>query len=203
MKLTPKQLVTMVLAVSVAAVLTPVGVMAATGTLVNVTDPLNSARKARVTHGGALQVEQRAGLPVGAASRHFVANNLTFHKLAEATYPERIGVTEVTLGSHGPVGSTYGHNYVDLVAYVQTSGSSPCGPVSAFVSPPPGYERKVLRRFVVRNLQQSIQATWNGPALVVPAPAAAGRKVCVQLEVQLISTETTLWLGGTAYKYTP
>ena len=204
MKLTPKQLVTMVVAVSVAAVLTPVGVMAATGTLVNVTDPVNASRKARVTHAGALQVEQRAGLPAGAASRHFVATGLTYHKLAEATHPERIGVTEVSLGSHGPTsGSTYGHNFVDLVAYVQTSGSSPCGPASAYVSPPPGYERKVLRRFVVRNLQQSIQATWNGPALVVPAAAAAGRKVCVQLEVQTITTETTLWLGGTAYKYTP
>lgn len=203
MQFTPKHIVTMVVAVSVAAVLTPVGVLAATGTLVNITDPVNSSRTARVTHGGALHVEQRAGLPAGAASRQFSTNGLNFYKLAEATYPERIGVTEVTMASHGPVGSTYGHNFVDLVAYVQTSGSSPCGPVSAYVSAPPGYERKVLRRFLVRNLQQSIQATWNGPALIVPAATGAGRKVCVQLEVQTITTDTTLWFGGTAYKYTP
>ena len=204
MQLTGKQLVTMVVAISVAAVLTPVGVMAATGTLVNITDPNNAARKAKVTAAGALQVEQRAGLPTGAASRHFVATGLTFHKLAEATYPERIGVTEVSLSSHGPTSSnTYGHNYVELVAYVQQSGSAPCGPASAYVEPPPGYERKVLRRMLVRNLSQTVQLTWNGPALVVPAATGAGRKVCVQLEVVLITTDTTIWLGGTAYKFTP
>lgn len=204
MKFAPKHVVTMVCAVSAAAVLMPVGVMAATGTLVNVTDPVNSARKARVTDGGALHVEQRAGLPAGAASRSFTANSLTYHKLAEAVYPERIAVTEVTVGSHGPVnGSVYGHNYVDLVAYVQTSGSASCGPASAYVAAPPGYSRTVLRRFVVRNLTPSIHATWNGPALVVPGAAAAGRRVCVQLEVSLLSTETTIFMGGTAYKYEP
>lgn len=45
MKFQAKHVVTMVCAVSAAAVLAPVGVMAATGTLVNVTDPFNASRR--------------------------------------------------------------------------------------------------------------------------------------------------------------
>lgn len=159
-----------------------------------------------MTDGGSLLVENRGGNQAGAASRYVSVNNLTNLKLAEAVYPERIALTEVTLGSHGPVsGASYGHNYLDVVAYVQQSGTEPCGVPNAYGAylVPPGYTKQTLRRFVVRNQEQSIQATWDGPALVVPPATGAGRHVCVQLDVALLSNETTVFMGGTAYKYTP
>lgn len=55
-RLTGRQVTTMVVAVCVAAVLTPVGVNAATGALSNIVDPVYAARKARVSNLGALVV---------------------------------------------------------------------------------------------------------------------------------------------------
>jgi hypothetical protein len=50
----PAHVVTMVVALCAAAVLTPVAVGAATGSFVNITDPVNAASKARVTAKGTL-----------------------------------------------------------------------------------------------------------------------------------------------------
>lgn len=203
MKLTPRHLVTIVVALSLSAALTPVGVMAATGTLVHISDPVNTARRARVGGSGTLQVEQRAGVATNAVSGNWTADNLQYFKLAEVTSPRRIAVTEVSVASHGPVsGATYGHNYVDVVAYIQRSGSGACGMPSAYVDylVPQGYEKKVLRRVLARNLQQSVQLEWNGPALVAPS-AADGKKVCVQLEPALLTTDTTLFIGATGYTF--
>ena len=203
MQLAPRHLVAIVVALSLSAVLTPVGVMAATGTLVNITDPTHSGRRARVSASGTFHVEQRAGVATGAVSAHWTADRLDYFKLLEATGPNRIAITEVSVSAHGPVsGESYGHNYVDVVAYIQRSGTAACRVPSAYVdyTVPPGYERKVLRRIVARNQQQTVQLQWNGPALVAPA-AAAGKKVCVQLEVWTLSTSTTLYIGATGYRF--
>ena len=203
MKFTPRQVVTMVVALACAAVLTPVGVMAATGSLVNIVDPGDTNRRATVTSRGGLVVESRSELPAYVFGNYWSANNLTYFKLAEAVGPQRIAITEVTVGSHGPIsGAQYGHNYVDLVRYTQVSGTAACGVPSAYVdySTPPGYTKKVLRRFVVRNQEQTIQIRWDDPALMSPA-AAAGKKSCVQLQVSLLSTETTIFLGGSGYLF--
>ncbi|HEX8002336.1 MAG TPA: hypothetical protein VF519_06540 [Mycobacteriales bacterium] len=53
-RLSGRHIVTIVVAVCAAVVLAPVGVMAATGTLVNITDPVNSANRARVTSAGSM-----------------------------------------------------------------------------------------------------------------------------------------------------
>lgn len=53
-RFTNRQVVTMVAAICAAVVLAPVGALAATGSLVNVTDPVHSAYKARVSAAGRL-----------------------------------------------------------------------------------------------------------------------------------------------------
>lgn len=60
MKITGRQLTVMVVAVCAAAVLTPAAVSAATGSLVNITDPVTASQKARVV-GGALKVSDGSG----------------------------------------------------------------------------------------------------------------------------------------------
>jgi hypothetical protein len=60
MKLTGRQLTTIVVAVCGAAVFTPVAVYASTGSLVNITDPVSSSQKARVI-GGKLAVGDGSG----------------------------------------------------------------------------------------------------------------------------------------------
>lgn len=203
MKFAPKHVVAMVACVSAAVVLAPVGVMAATGTLVNITDPETASRQAQVGDRGTLMVESRAGSIAGSFSNYRESTNLTHLKLGEAVSPERLAITEVSAGSHGPTSAaTYGHNYVDIVAYTQVSGTHSCGMPSAYVdyATPPGYTRKVLRRLVLRNQTPSIQTVFSGPPLVVP-PAAAGKRTCVQLEVSLLSTETKIFMGGTGYRF--
>jgi hypothetical protein len=60
MKFTGRQVTVMVVAVCAAAILTPAAVYAATGTLVNITDPVTSSQKARVI-GGKLAVGDGSG----------------------------------------------------------------------------------------------------------------------------------------------
>lgn len=69
----PRQITTMVVAICCAVVLAPLGAIAATGNLVNITDPVHAARKARVDANGRLTVSDRG--PV-------TANLLTVKNLA-------------------------------------------------------------------------------------------------------------------------
>ena len=55
-RFTGRQIVTMVVAISAAVVLAPVGALAATGSLVNITDPVHRDQKARVSGDGRLLV---------------------------------------------------------------------------------------------------------------------------------------------------
>jgi hypothetical protein len=58
-RFTGRQITTMVVAGCVAVIAFPVGVLASTGSLVNITDPSKSTHRAHVTSGGELTVAQR------------------------------------------------------------------------------------------------------------------------------------------------
>lgn len=195
MTFTPKHVVTMVACVCAAVVLAPVGVLAATGTLVNITDPTDANRKARVTQSGSVQVESRAGVVQNMFNLGFRATNLGHFYLTDAIGPQRVALTEITLGSHGPTnGSTSGHNFVDLVSYVQTTGAaSACGTTTT------GYIRTEHRRFVVMNLTPTFQVTFDGPPFLSPTPPA-GKKVCLTLEVSTFTTGSQVNMGVTGYR---
>lgn len=189
MKFQPRHIVTMVVAVCAAAVLAPVGVMAATGQLVNIADPFISGRSARIGSGGTLQVESRAGATSGAFNKSFSFQGLGFHKIAETTGPNRIAITEVTL-------SGYEVDYdaeAALVAWVQTTGTGACGTTLT------GYTKTELRRFSWP-MNEITQLTFDGPPLIVPAPAA-GKLVCVGFAMQEVGTNARIFLGATGYTY--
>jgi hypothetical protein len=60
-RLSGRQITTVVVAVCVAVIAFPVGVLAATGSLVNITDPVHKSNKARVDNGGRLYVGDGGG----------------------------------------------------------------------------------------------------------------------------------------------
>lgn len=198
MNLTPKQLVTMVVAVSVAAVLTPVGVMAASGTLVNIGDPVSGGRMARVSSDGALRVESRTA--VSSKAFTFASQALTslgFVKLAEYPAPERILVTEMSFAS-GMFATDNGWSFrVNVYAAKRKAG----GTGECRINSPANWTPKLLRTVEVP-INQTVTLNFAGSPLVVP-PAAAGQVSCFGVEVSRAITNASLYVGGTGYRYTP
>ena len=170
MRFAAKHVVTMVVSVCAAAVLAPISVGAATGTLVNITDPTTSSRSAKVSPANGLYVDTRPRVAPGQFNKNFgeITNTLP-RVVVEVGYPFGIAVTELTMTvREGSSASTVG-NDVQLISYVRTSGTQPCGGS--------GWVRTVLRTVTVpRN--QTAQLLFSGPPLVLPR-AASGQRVCL------------------------
>lgn len=180
MRFEPRHVVTMVVALSAAAVLAPVGVMAATGTLVNITDATDATRKAKVGSTGALYVESRAGAVNG--SFNTMTEKITDvigHTIYETTSPNRVALTEATFTVRGD--NTALTNHVRIFWQTRTSGTATCGG-SGWTMP------KTMKTVVVR-AGETVQLTFDGPPLVMP-PAPSGQAVCVRFQ-------QTKWSGGT------
>lgn len=178
MQFAPKHVVTMVACVCAAVVLAPVGVMAATGQLVNITDPHTSTRKARVGSTGTLQVESRAGSPAGAYTKFFEKlTDVTGKVVVEAAYPKRIAVTEFTATVHGDVTPP---NEVRIYYRIRTSGTGSCAAHTGWTLP------VTLRTITLSETQQLL---FTGPPLLLPKPAA-GQAVC-------LGAQQTTWWNGT------
>jgi hypothetical protein len=97
-RFTGGQITAMVIAVCAAAVLTPVGAMAATGPATNISDPVKPAYKARVTPAGSLAVSQRdpingAQARVNASGQQLVSGNVVVTKQPAIT--GNVGVTSL------------------------------------------------------------------------------------------------------------
>ena len=181
MKFAPKHVVTMVVALSAAVVLAPVGVMAATGQFVNITDPVDSKRKARVGTNNTLYTESRPGVPTGAFNLQIEdVTDVVLHKFYEATAPKRVAITEATFSVEGD-DVTGPNTHVDLLAFTQHTTGYSCGH-------PSGWTKKILRS-VALSPGETVQQVYPGPPLLLPG-AATGKKVC-------LGFQQTRWLGGT------
>lgn len=181
MKLAPKHVVAMVVAISAAAVLTPVGVMAATGTLMNITDPYDAGRRARVGSNNTLFAETRPGVPTSAFNLQIEdVTDVVLHKLYETTSPKKIAITEATFTVEGD-DVTGPNTHVDLLAFTQHTTGYSCGH-------PSGWTKKILRT-VALSPGETVQQVYPGPPLLLPG-AATGKKVC-------LGFQQTRWLGGT------
>ena len=187
---TPKHVVTIVVAVSLAAVLTPLSVGAATGTIVNIVDPAVVSRQARVASGNTLTVESRAGSVANSFNMKGQRLGNGYINLVSVQAPTRIAVTELTLLAAGPSG----FQELLIEAYVRTSGSNPCnGPNTA------GYTRHTLRHVLVTNLTTE-QLLFNGPPLVVPA-GSTGQQTCFGITVSQSPAGSAALVGGIAYRF--
>jgi hypothetical protein len=130
--------------------------MAATGTLSNIVDPYDAARRARVGTNGGLFTEDRPRVSSGTFNKQ-VANvtDVGLHVLLDVAAPNKIAVTDFTLTVVDDGTTQVLNNVVDLLAFVRTSGTSACGGA--------GWTRTVLR------------------TLTVPTPAT-GHRVCLAFQ---------------------
>lgn len=192
MQFSSKQVVVMVACVSAAVVLAPVGVMAATGTLVNIADPVVGSRAARVTAAGGLVVESRAYQGTNAFTVNATRQGLGWANLATATGPSRLAITEITLtGSFDP---DPGFAEVLIEAMVRTSGTNGCsGPGTA------GYTRHTLKRVTTRS-RSTLALTFDGQPLVLPI-AASGHLVCFGVSVVTVTSGMWTYVGATGYRF--
>ena len=188
-----KQVVAMVASVCAAVVLAPVGVMAATGQLVNIVDPSNAGRAARVAPVGALMVETRPGVVSNSANvSHVDIASLTPRRLLEVTSPNRLGLSELTVTVRKFGSPVNADTIVDLISYLHVSGSNPCGLA--------GWTGTHLRRFTLQT-GDTLQLDFDGPPLVV-APAPVGKRQCLAAKLYQWVGDTRVDIGATVYSYT-
>lgn len=91
-----RQITVMVVAISVAVVLAPVGAVAATGSLVNVTDPVYSTYRARVTSKGSLAVTPRDPVSGVQARVNSSGQQLVSGSVSISNHPSVTGTVGVT-----------------------------------------------------------------------------------------------------------
>jgi hypothetical protein len=189
-----KQITVMVVAVAAAAALIPLSVSAATGTVVNIIDPVIGSRQARVSSAGTLQVESRAGSPHNHLSVTGSRLSLGWVNLATTTSPTRMAITQLTFSGRGPVSDTA--QEVLIEAMVRTTGTAGCtGPGTT------GYTRHTLARVLVKNQQSSLQLTYDGPPLVVPA-GASGQPTCFGFTVVTTPSGSAMDVHAIGYRFT-
>jgi hypothetical protein len=196
MKFAPKHVVAMVVSICAAVVLAPVGVMAATGQLVNIADPVIGTRKAQVSSDGRLWVDARAGASTNTFS--FATDQLSgnvFVKLFEATGPRRVALTEVSFAA-GLLNTTNGYAFrATLWGLARTTGTAACA-LNA-----PGWTARRLRTVEVP-INDSVAVSFAGTPLLVPA-AASGQPMCLGVYIDRTITSAQLFVGGTGYTYAP
>lgn len=186
-----KQVVTMVVALSAAVVLAPVGVMAAAGQLVTIADPVLD-RKVRVGSAGSLQVETRPGVTSGALNvNHVDIQSLAPRKLAEVTAPARITLSELTVGVHNVGNPVVEPTVLEINQYVRNTGTTACG-----LS---GWAPTVLRRVTLKT-DETLHLKFDGPPLIVPVPAA-GKRYCLAAKLYQWVGETKVDVGATVFTY--
>lgn len=179
MELKAKHVVAMVASISAAVVLAPVGVLAASGQLVHVTDPYYPERRARVSTANLLQVESRPGLTGAFSKTVEKSDTVVGSVILETAAPKRIAVTEFSVTVHGNVSNK---NEVRIYYRIRTSGTAPCANHT-------GWSLPVTLRSI--STTSTNQLVFNGPPLLLPKPAA-GQAVCLGIQ------QTTWWNGTSA-----
>ena len=194
MQFAPRHVVGIVACIAIMTVLAPVGVMAATGQLVNLVDPVTAGRKARVGSAGTLRVETRPGVTAGAKNAlHTDIQSLSPRELISVTGPTRIGLSELTVSVRDFGYPVDAPTIMQLISYVRSSGTQPCGGS--------GWSATELRRItLVTDTTEQIQ--FSGPPLVVPV-AAAGQRQCLAVKLYQWVGDTKVDVGATAFTYTP
>ena len=193
MQITGKQLTTIIVSVCAAAILSPVAVGAATGTLTNIIDPAIGSRQARVTAAGALNTEQRAGGLNGAFNVQYARLGLGWIPLVNSTNAQRIAITELTISGEGPTGP----QTVLIEAWTRKGNTGSCNSVNLT-----DFDRHTLPRIEVDNYK-TVFLNFSGPPLYPPVAGAAGVYTCFGVNVVSIPSGSATYAGATGYKFTP
>jgi len=198
MKLEARHVVAIVACVCAAAVLAPVGVMAATGSLVNITDPSYASRKARVSADGSMRVESRAAATTNTFNRSSNGvSSLSFTKLIEVSGPRRLAITDISFSADTFTSqSTAGYAArLEFVALVRKSGTAACAYNAA------GWQRTTLR-WVDVAATRTDQLSFAGSPLVPPV-ATGSEDTCIGFQVWVLPSSVTIFAGISGYTYEP
>lgn len=193
MRLSPKQLVTVVVALSAAAVLTPITVSAATGQLVNIADAVTAGRLARVSQAGALQVENRAGVPAGALAVQGSRLGVGWVSLVNVALPQQLAITEMSITAQGPTGV---QSY-RIEAWVRKGSTGSCNAPNLTE-----FNRHVLRQVTMDNYE-TLTLSFAGTPLYVPAAPKSGTYTCFGVVSISAPNGSETYAGATGYRFTP
>ncbi|HEX8003261.1 MAG TPA: hypothetical protein VF519_11260 [Mycobacteriales bacterium] len=196
MRFTNKQVVTMVCAVAAAVVLAPVGVMAATGQLVNIVDPSSAGRAVRVTSDGALRVDARSGAvpnPLNFAPGY--KTGLGFLPAAVFNGPDRTAITQLTFATDVGSNSYQGWSWrVEVYAMRRTAGTDACSFTSG------NWSKSLVRTISVPVNDTVVLDLTGSPVLLVPA---TGQPTCLGVYVMREVGGGKLFVGGNGYRFAP
>jgi hypothetical protein len=185
--MTPRERIVITLAVCLTVLVAgPMTVLAATGQLVNIVDPSNAGRQARVTAIGAVQVQARLGIPSGALNFQGTRENSGWVSLGSVLAPNGIAMTELTsygTGASGIAIVSIQHAAVDDGASCTTPPSSP----------------SLVRRMVVK-VGTTEQLVFPSPIFIAAAPA--GKRRCIFAQVTSVNG-TTHYVAVSGYQYAP
>jgi hypothetical protein len=193
MQFTSKQVVTMVVAVCAAAVLTPAAVGAATGQLVNIVDPTTASRQAKVTSNGALSVGQHAAPPATAGNYGISKTGLGYINLGIYTNSSRLAVTDITLVGSG--GS--GVHAVFIEDWVRKGSTGSCSAPNTT-----DYNRHVLRRVSLKT-DETVHLTFPGMPLLPNPATAAGTYGCFGVTVATAPAGSNTHVYAGTYRFSP
>lgn len=185
-RFTGRQITVIVVAICVAVIAAPVGAIAATGSLVNITDPVTASHKARVTAIGALQTTNWAGVPSGYVDTQQGRFGIGGQSLVQTSAGHRLAVTQVTVTANGT-----GTTALTLDNWIIPSTGSCANPTAV------AFSLRVLRT-VNLPAGSTVQLTWDGPALYPPSPGT-GKKAC--LNFVITQTGGGAVVGVTGYHF--
>lgn len=189
-RFSPRQFVTMVIAISLAVVLLPLVGGAASQApegKVIIVDRTTPSRSVRVERAGTLQVDARAGVRGGAFNVQASRGGGGLTNFASAPSNEGLAITEVTLSGEGPDPSAT--ITVELEARVTAANN--CS----------GGTSRTLRRVTV-DVLDTLVLNFNGPPLFTPV-APARQRVCFGFRVVNSPNGSSLFVGATGYRFRP
>jgi hypothetical protein len=188
----PKHTVTIAAMICIAVVFLPVAAQAASQ-LVNIADPADPNRLARVSSDGALVVEQRPGNINAITSTELSAVTGTRRLLFQTTSPTRYAISELSATANSNAGTSM---TIAFERWIHSGGTGPCPANPTSVT---GFARAVLRTVKLGG-QQTVQLTFPTPLLGSPQGPVNGTPICLYAAVTG-PTSTSALVGVSGYQF--
>jgi len=184
-----RERVLLTLTVCFAIMLVPTTALAALQ-IVNIADPANASRVAKVTDVGALQVQTRPGIPVNTINRTVTGTTSGWRPLFQLSSGRNLAVVEMTFGNAGSARQVN-------IAYYNIPSTGTCANPTAST----GEALGTLRRLIAPG-EATLQVDFSGVPLSVPA-AATGRTHCFGVMMGSGGSGAILEIGVAGYTYVP
>ena len=176
------------LACATVLALGPLTALAATGQLMNIVDPTNAARIAKVTDIGALQVQTRPGLALNSFNGRNFKGGGGWMTVYEHTSTKATAIVEATLATGEGAGI-----YIYRIGFATAASTTACSSLVTYTA----YAREIHLK-----AGETMQLDFSGAPLQILAPTS-GKKVCIGIFIQFSPPGGTTAAGLSGYLYTP